>query len=632
MDVRALRMPRLDHLVHDERHFVFVRREDLVKHHLVHLARERAGEAEEELDDNVLALWRERRAAVGWWERRRQSKRTASTGRMRRRSGGGAGERRTAADFTARGSLWMFFSLGRSSNLIRQRDVCPTARSTASISDSLMSASKIAHRRLSGRTGSITQPIAIAADVDRGDGDRGLPRDAARRAASLALLRGATAADLRKRETEYGNAPHIVLCVYHDAPAVLEGNVADRLRSSRRRMASARVARSRTRHNACNRAATSSSRPARRRSSSTSPAHSADLARWRRSPAVAASSTAGTRSRRRWRARATGRAGPLRGVTPSAPRPRTGRRRAAFYFRAGGGARRVRRGRAVAEKFASSPPSLVRRAKQLQRLRRNARRREVAVSHRWEVGSAWRGGARARRRAVQHWRGRPAARAQHGGARRPARVRAGAGVGSFASTHRCAGVAARPAQGGRREGGAGAGGGCAEAAAEATEQKRQASPPRARRPWRLRRHAPRLPQGGARRRTTGAATRAGPRPSVRGGARGATRVAAAERAGREGGETETEPRARCSARSTRSRRSLSSRRTPSPPKAGGGGFGGGGLGGGARGGGEDRRAGGSCESCNATCCRLLARAAPTTSCARRRRWRTPLRGSASSMR
>jgi hypothetical protein len=31
-----------------------------------------------------------------------------------------------------------------------------------------MSASKIAHRRLSGRAGSITQPIAIAADVDRG--------------------------------------------------------------------------------------------------------------------------------------------------------------------------------------------------------------------------------------------------------------------------------------------------------------------------------------------------------------------------------------------------------------------------------------------------------------------------------
>ena len=31
-----------------------------------------------------------------------------------------------------------------------------------------MSASKIAHRRLSGRTGSIAQPITIAADVDRG--------------------------------------------------------------------------------------------------------------------------------------------------------------------------------------------------------------------------------------------------------------------------------------------------------------------------------------------------------------------------------------------------------------------------------------------------------------------------------
>ena len=31
-----------------------------------------------------------------------------------------------------------------------------------------MSASKIAHRRLSGRAGSITQPIAIADDVDRG--------------------------------------------------------------------------------------------------------------------------------------------------------------------------------------------------------------------------------------------------------------------------------------------------------------------------------------------------------------------------------------------------------------------------------------------------------------------------------
>ena len=86
-----------------------------------------------------------------------------------------------------------------------------------------MSASKIAHRRLSGRTGSITQPITIAADVDRGaeliEVCRATPLDEAR---ALALLRGATAADLRKRETEYGNTPHIVLCVYHDSPAVLE--------------------------------------------------------------------------------------------------------------------------------------------------------------------------------------------------------------------------------------------------------------------------------------------------------------------------------------------------------------------------------------------------------------------------
>ena len=86
-----------------------------------------------------------------------------------------------------------------------------------------MSASKIAHRRLSGRAGSITQPIAIAADVDRGaeliEVCRATPLDEAR---ALALLRGATAADLRKRETEYGNTPHIVLCVYHDSPAVLE--------------------------------------------------------------------------------------------------------------------------------------------------------------------------------------------------------------------------------------------------------------------------------------------------------------------------------------------------------------------------------------------------------------------------
>ena len=86
-----------------------------------------------------------------------------------------------------------------------------------------MSASKIAHRRLSGRAGSITQPITIAADVDRGaeliEVCRAAPLDELR---ALALLRGATAADLRKRETEYGNAPHIVLCVYHDAPAVLE--------------------------------------------------------------------------------------------------------------------------------------------------------------------------------------------------------------------------------------------------------------------------------------------------------------------------------------------------------------------------------------------------------------------------
>ena len=86
-----------------------------------------------------------------------------------------------------------------------------------------MSASKIAHRRLSGRAGSITQPITIAADVDRGaeliEVCRATPLDEAR---ALALLRGATAADLRKRETEYGNAPHIVLCVYHDSPAVLE--------------------------------------------------------------------------------------------------------------------------------------------------------------------------------------------------------------------------------------------------------------------------------------------------------------------------------------------------------------------------------------------------------------------------
>ena len=81
-----------------------------------------------------------------------------------------------------------------------------------------MSASKIAHRRLSGRAGSIAQPIAIAADVDRGaeliEVCRATPLDEPR---ALALLRGATAADLRKRETEYGNAPHIVLCVWRCA-------------------------------------------------------------------------------------------------------------------------------------------------------------------------------------------------------------------------------------------------------------------------------------------------------------------------------------------------------------------------------------------------------------------------------
>ena len=145
-------MPRLDHLVNDERDLVSVRRKHLVKHHLVHLARERADEVEEELDDDVLALWRERRAAVGGWERRRH------------RGAHNLKERRTAAEeleSTAAEEL----HCGR---VFTARNFTAQVLLTNFEFDSVMSASKIAHRRLSGRTGSITQPTAIAADVDRG--------------------------------------------------------------------------------------------------------------------------------------------------------------------------------------------------------------------------------------------------------------------------------------------------------------------------------------------------------------------------------------------------------------------------------------------------------------------------------
>jgi len=68
--------------------------------------------------------------------------------------------------------------------------------------DSSMSASKIAHRRLSGRAGSITQPITIAADVDRGaeliEVCRATPLDEAR-PANLVLVEAERAPKTRER-------------------------------------------------------------------------------------------------------------------------------------------------------------------------------------------------------------------------------------------------------------------------------------------------------------------------------------------------------------------------------------------------------------------------------------------------
>ena len=70
MDVGALRVPRLRHLVDDEGDLLSEGREDLVVDRLVHLRRERTDEVEEELDDDRLAGWRQRVAGGDRVERR----------------------------------------------------------------------------------------------------------------------------------------------------------------------------------------------------------------------------------------------------------------------------------------------------------------------------------------------------------------------------------------------------------------------------------------------------------------------------------------------------------------------------------------------------------------------------------